>query len=112
MRPEQCTVVMTMSILRPFPYSVHFVLQLLETTPNQAVPLLHRISGAMGCGNSTPAVEEAAPAAEAEAVPVEAPKKTVEETESAEGREKREESVVEVTFSQLRPLLHSICACF
>ena len=68
--------------------------------------------GPMGCGNSTPAVEEAGPAAEAEAVPVEAPKKTVEETESAEGREKREESVVEVNFSRWRPLFHSICARF
>lgn len=50
----------------------------------------------MGCGSSTPAVEEKAP--EPEVKPVVAPEKSVAEAEAAEGREKREESIVEVGF--------------
>jgi len=50
----------------------------------------------MGCGNSTPAVEEKKEEEAPVAVPVEAPKKTIEQAEAAEGREKREESIVQV----------------
>ena len=76
-----------------------------------------RCSSAMGCGcSTTPPVEEKAP--EPEAVPVAAPEKSVAEAEAAEGREKREESIVAVCSVVFRGILRmprnhplTSCAC-
>jgi len=71
------------------------VKQCLEVVWDSDVARRRTLAYKMGCGASTPAVEDKKPETSA-AVPAMAAEKSVAEAEAAEGREKREESIVEV----------------